>query len=380
MLCIAQLKLLQSLAISANPDYSESCNLKMLLGIVSECQYLVSLKVNWLVDNTIILPTKIKATSAQVDAIAATPEPFYEPVPRSPAASTSRFARPASLLARLARTLGISSYSNRSTPSTSREDRLTVEQSRREPWRDVVVLPLPHSQDNDLDANNDSLYTEAEDVLLRYATIAMDPFPHLRRIHLGGISTPDTTTKDYSPTGLEILFRKTPRLEDLFLECSKILPNHLANCLDAITDTCHLLQSLELQNLRPISQNDTKLRRFFQQHRPDLRIFRLQSCLGLEFAINLIPPATIAGLERVSFEHTVYSHPILHKFMTHAQRLQYFTWKTEDHSIATPPYTPLPENQRISAFLEPWASDGLVGGLHYGYSEVDDGYDRGGGG
>ncbi|KAK3808879.1 MAG: hypothetical protein J3R72DRAFT_87721 [Linnemannia gamsii] len=358
MLGVAQLKRLQSFEFSMDPYNIDSCNLKMLLGIISECQSLVSLKVTHLVDNTIILPTKVKAplqssTSAQVDVIAAMPQPVFQSAPIPPDASTS-------LLARLGRFLGICSpCSTHSLSFTFRADSLSAEQARQEPWRRFVVRPSPPSQ-VDPNASNDSLYTEAEDHLLRHATINMDPFPLLRRLHLSRISTPDAIAKDNSPSGLEILFRKTPHLEDLFLDCSNIFPSHLANCLDAITDTCHLLQSLELVNLRPISQNDTKLRRFFQQHRPDLRIFRLQSCSGLEFAINLIPPSTIAGLERVSFEYSLQSHPILHKFMTHAKRLQYFTWKTEGRTVAMPPYRPLPENQRISAFLEPWACYGTI--------------------
>ncbi|KAF9132904.1 hypothetical protein BGW39_011090 [Mortierella sp. 14UC] len=380
LLCIAQLKRLQVLELSVDPYRSQECNLKMLLAVLSECRSLVSLKISRLVDNTITLPTKIKPPlppSARVDAIVA----MAQPDPSSPTPPASR-----SLLARIGRTLGLGptpeSTQVRSTPrqvpfslSTVRPDRPSAELQGKEPWRKFVVYPPPSPEE--VDANDPNLFTEAEDLLLRRSTMALDPFPHLRRIHLSNISTPTITIFDKTTTGLEILFRKSPCLEDLSLHCSNILPKHLSACLDAITDTCHLIQTLELIGLCPISQNNSELCRFFQQHRPDLRILKLQNCRGLEFAINLIPPATLAGLERVSFEYTLFSHPILHKFMTQAKSLQYFTWKTEAPPRHPPlprqptPPPPLPENQRISAFLEPWACYRTMRHIEQNHAIVD---------
>ncbi|KAF9904154.1 hypothetical protein EC991_002989 [Linnemannia zychae] len=350
----------------------------MLLGVLSECQSLVSLKVSWLIDNTITLPTNVKPPpppNAQEDAVMAMAQSF-PPRPKPPT--------PTSLFARIKKTLKLAPTGPRpgsngvpSPFSTVRPDRPSADLHGREPWRKFVVYPTTATTTSqETDADNPNLFTEAEDLILRRSTISLNPYPFLRRIHLSKIATSTTTALDNTPTGQEILFRNSPCLEDLTWNCGYILPKQLLACLDAITDTCHFIKSLELISFCPISKNNDTLRRFFQHHRPELRTLKLQQCKGIEFAISLIPPATLAGLERVSFENTLYSHPILHKFMTHAKNLQHFTWKVG----AEPQYhlmphmqtpTALPENQRISAFLEPWACYGTMRHIEQSHAIVD---------
>ncbi|KAG0058038.1 hypothetical protein BGZ89_001641, partial [Linnemannia elongata] len=158
--------------------------------------------------------------------------------------------------------------------------------SAKEPWRKFVPdTTIP--------------FQSASDHILSRPLDTSTPYPHLRRLHLSIDTSP---TPDHSQTGLEILFQKTPLLEDLSLNCTSIQPLHLAACLDAITDTCHGIQSLEFIHFRPSTKsynNMDAIRRFFKQHRPNLTVLRLRSCMGLEFVLDLIPPATLEGLERM---------------------------------------------------------------------------------
>ncbi|KAF9276990.1 hypothetical protein BGZ88_001411 [Linnemannia elongata] len=307
MASLGRLGRLQSLELDGYSHVPSTCNLRMLLNVISECRSLVTLKIARLDDSIIEPPNK-----------------------------------------------------DRQSTTIPRPNRPSKDLSAKEPWRKFVPdTTIP--------------FQSASDHILSRPLDTSTPYPHLRRLHLSIDTSP---TPDHSQTGLEILFQKTPLLEDLSLNCTSIQPLHLAACLDAITDTCHGIQSLEFIHFRPSTKsynNMDAIRRFFKQHRPNLTVLRLRSCMGLEFVLDLIPPATLEGLERVSFEYTLYSHPILHKFMTQCKALQYFTWTIEP-SFTPNPLVPQPlplsalnptqptspnsdyqQKRQISAFLEPWA-------------------------
>lgn len=334
MLSIGRLGRLQSLELTVDSHYNSECNLRMLMNVIMECRSLVTLKVSRLGDCIILPPNKNQQPSLSY------PSP-HQP----PSVSTS-------VLSRLGRALRI-----KPSQTLPRPNRPSKDLSAKEPWRKFVrdtTIPLQNSPEN-------SLYRPLE---------STSSYPLLSRLHLSKIMT--SLTADENQTGLEILFRKTPLLDDLCFDTKLVRSRHLACCLDAITETCHLLQSLELIHLQPSTKhpysNMDSIYRFFKQHRPELKVLRLKSCMGLEPVVDLIPLATVARLERVSFEYTLYSHEILHRFMTRCSNLQYFTWTVESTSTPPPPrhshpLVPLPsptnvsENhqRQISAFLDPWA-------------------------
>ncbi|OAQ25368.1 hypothetical protein K457DRAFT_141169 [Linnemannia elongata AG-77] len=343
MASLGRLGRLQSLELDGYSHVPSTCNLRMLLNVISECRSLVTLKIARLDDSIIEPPNKDRQSTSSHPS---TQHQEIENVLYPPGTWKSI----------LGRALRITS-SSRTIP---RPNRPSKDLSAKEPWRKFVPdTTIP--------------FQSASDHILSRPLDTSTPYPHLRRLHLSIDTSP---TPDHSQTGLEILFQKTPLLEDLSLNCTSIQPLHLAACLDAITDTCHGIQSLEFIHFRPSTKsynNMDAIRRFFKQHRPNLTVLRLRSCMGLEFVLDLIPPATLEGLERVSFEYTLYSHPILHKFMTQCKALQYFTWTIEPPFTPNPPVPqPLPlsalnptqptspnsdyqQKRQISAFLEPWA-------------------------
>ncbi|KAF9098254.1 hypothetical protein BGX23_006670 [Mortierella sp. AD031] len=336
LICISRLKRLQILNFSVNTHYSSDCNVRMLLNAIGECRSLVSLKITRLGDT--ILPSKHR-------------DPFH-PSRREAFAVATSPVDPASttILARLGRTLRIA-------PAIPRPNRPSAHLSSQDPWRKFIR------------DSNIPIHQTASEVLLSRPLDISEPFSLLRRIHLDAVST--APTDEYSQTGLEILFRKTPSLEDLIINCGTIRPKHMAACLDAITESCHWIQSLELVRLQSDHSNSSSIHRFFKQHRPNLKVLRLQACTGLEYVLDLIPSSTLALLERVSFELTLYSHQILHRFMTRCKSLQYFTWKVERRTVV-PPGPAAREDPNISAFVEPWACYGTMRHIEQVHAIYDD--------
>ncbi|KAF9143415.1 hypothetical protein BGX30_000481 [Mortierella sp. GBA39] len=332
MASLGRLGRLQSLELKLDSRYSSDCNLRMLLNVISECRSLATLKVSQLGDSIIRPPNNNRHSTSSNSS----PQHLEGGNVLSPSGTST------SILSRLGRALKITS-----SKTIPRPNRPSKDLSAKEPWRKFVrdtTIPLQPTSDH-------ILYRPLD---------PSTPYPLLRRLYLSTIGT--YLTPDNTQAGLEILFRKTPLLEDLSLHCNSVQPLHLAACLDAITDTCHRIQSLEFIQFRPSTKHPNSnldaIHRFFKHHRPELTVLRLQSCMGLEFVLDLIPPATLERLERVSFEHTLYSHPILHKFMTRCKALQYFTW-TVEASHPPFPFTTLTPTQpitpQISAFLDPWA-------------------------
>ncbi|KAG0368609.1 hypothetical protein BGZ54_001579 [Gamsiella multidivaricata] len=98
---------------------------------------------------------------------------------------------------------------------------------------------------------------------------------------------------------------------------------HTSECLVAITESCFQLQTLTIWGLDSDLETRSSIEQFFQQHRPDLRHFKLKWCMGLDYALELMPTVTVAALERVCFESSIRSHPALHRFMTRCSSLHH---------------------------------------------------------
>ncbi|KAF9933759.1 hypothetical protein FBU30_004560 [Linnemannia zychae] len=329
LIYISRLKRLRTLEVIINTYHSSSCNLQMLSRAITNCRSLDSLKVSGL--GVSFVPSITEESNYPLElesSIRSITSTFM----------TNVATQGTTVLARLGRTLHLSS-------SIPRPNRPSTDLQAKEPWRKFVR-----------DSSVPFRSTSYEDILNR--PLDEIEYPLLRRLNLSHLRAYSNTVGEQNALG--ILFRKAPLLEDLSLNCGGLLPNSTADCLDALTETCHRIQSLELISLR--IKHNSSTNRFFKQYRPTLKIFRLKNCSAeMEYILDLMPEATLAGLERVSFDQAVYSHKTLHNFMTKCKALQYFTWTIE--KIQQLPYQqsqpltrePPPLDQRLSSFLGPWA-------------------------
>ncbi|KAF8927453.1 hypothetical protein EDD21DRAFT_376047 [Dissophora ornata] len=284
---ITRLKQLQRLYLGAPNGYQNSeCDFAALLSVLQGCPSLNSLQMDGLLEKTDYIPERRYAFVRRVSP------PPQAPTPRRWFQRLNQFRNP-------------------------------------EPWRKFVpdvIVQIPEKipeepQRRQLDAS--------------YV------FPKMTRLYLTNITTAQQLT-----TPITFLFKMTPQLQELHIDFRYLTREHASQCLDAITDSCFQIRTLAVEGLKPDS--GPSIQRFFEQHRPSLRHLELKRCGGVEQAVESIPTATVAGLERVCFDSAVYSHPIFHRFMTRCCSLQHLTWVND--TLKTPP----PES-RIDAFLEPWA-------------------------
>ncbi|KAF9363629.1 hypothetical protein BGX34_003671 [Mortierella sp. NVP85] len=218
------------------------------------------------------------------------------------------------------------------TPNTSNRLKLPAGSSTKEPWRkftQVTTTPTPAKIPGTL------LPRQLDDSKI---------LPALTRLHMSRVHT------DSSPDiSVGLLFKMTPNLQDLHLNMGYLAYDHAPLCLDTISNNCHQLRSLVFEDLISNFRTSRAIHDFFERHRPTLRHFKLKNCYSMQYVLDLMPQATVAGLERVCFDSTILSHPTVHRFLARCSSLQYFTW-TAPEAREIPPL-----NERMDAFVEPWA-------------------------
>ncbi|KAG0222990.1 hypothetical protein B0O80DRAFT_500673 [Mortierella sp. GBAus27b] len=251
--------------------------------------------------------------------------------PNEPEKVASRpLPRPSSVVGRWVQKL--TSRSHSTTATTPRRRSLPPELLAKEPWRKFV-------RDTTINIPNkipESLQNRQLDDTKIYVSLTQ---LHVSRLRIdSSLAIP-----------IGILFEKSPYLQDLHMDFGHLSREHVGECLDAIMNNCYGLQTLVMEGLVSNPSTNSTIHTFFQQSRPTLRNLKLKHCTNIQLVLDLIPNTTVATLERVCFDSSIYSHPAIHRFLARSSSLQYFTW-----TVPSPREIP-PLKDRLDAFVEPWA-------------------------
>ncbi|KAF9200961.1 hypothetical protein BGZ49_008798 [Haplosporangium sp. Z 27] len=302
---IALLKRLRKLRLGPDSCRRCICDFRMFLNLVQQCPSLETLDINGLGEEA--------SYPSPHGALQIHEEVSKQRTPSRPSTVIERFVQ------RLTKT----------EPDPNKPSKAL---KAKEPWRKFVPQNTIHK-----------MLKHPDEWLLRQLDPS-EPFSKLTILRVKHIWSSALT---HSPIG--ILFRKSPFIRELYLDVGSLKDEYICDCLEAITDSCHQIQTLGIESLSSNVNTSSSIQRFFKQHRPNLEYLELKECINLDYALDLIPSATAANLQRIRFDSSISSHPCFHRFMTRCSSLQYLTWVCE---IKNP--RPLPLQERLDAFLEPW--------------------------
>ncbi|KAF9903513.1 hypothetical protein BX616_001601 [Lobosporangium transversale] len=340
MVAITQWKRLRTLRIGHNGSVGTSCDITLLLKVLQECPTLTCLQLDRVHASRVQIPTLPQRLSGEA-VIVGTPE-----IPTGISTTTSAEVTQEVVAA------GRAEEGNASMPRPTRAakwlhwirikrstgKRVTTASKSKEPWRKFTVLKPYTIRPGKIPMG-----------LLQLTPDASILHPRLTRLQFTGVWI-DESLRDIP---VSLLFEKSPSLQDLNI-AFRMLPYYVNQILDAITNHCHELQTLAIGHLQ--SNRDTKpsIYRFFRQHRPNLMQLTLESCEAMDDVLALIPTATVAGLRRVCFDTSIYSHGAFHRFMARAASLQSLSWTSEAERYEG---TGGPEEaeRKLDCYLEPWA-------------------------
>ncbi|KAF9351466.1 hypothetical protein BGX26_010550 [Mortierella sp. AD094] len=305
---VVRLKRLWRLRLGFVDGYRSSlCDFKLLLNVLQECPSLTILQLERLGEDGSYQPSEVRQSEDD------SKPPSLPPLPPPPETAIGRFVQ------------RLTNRSSRPNPN-----KLSRALRAREPWRKFVTdttIKIP---------------SKIPDKQLLRQPDASEFYSKLTTLHFKHV-----WSSYQSNSTIGILFKKSPYLQELYLDVKELRDWITCECLDAITDSCYQLQTLAVEGLHSKYNTSSSVQRFFRQHRPNLKHLKLKNCANLDYVLELIPSTTVAQLERICFDCSIYSHPIFHRFMTQPSSLQYIAWIFSEKKY-------FPPRERIDAFLEPW--------------------------